>query len=221
MTARFSIAHVLTGPAGEGFFNGFQARSHGKGSMICFGENDENGIFVVMSGKLRVYMVGEDREITLFYLVAGDIFCRHSGCLIEAVEPSELRVTDMRTFAAKMEKTPALSHGLISILGRAIISCMRNIEELMFLDIKQRVAWFFLDRANAENEDAHFAVKLSVDLTVEEIANLIGSSRQATSTAMNSLIKDGHLERHGRNDYIIPDKDRLKAAAATGRLSAR
>lgn len=221
MTAQFSIAHVLTGPAGEGFFDGFLTRLHAKGSMVCYGDNDENGIFVVMSGRLRVYMVGEDREITLFYLLPGDIFCRHSKCLIEAVDPSELRVTDMKTFAAKMEKTPVLSHGLISILGRAIISCMRNIEELMFLDIKQRVAWFFLDRVTAADAQASHGVRLSVKFTVEEIANLIGSSRQATSTAMNSLIKDGYLERHGRTDYTVPDKERLKAAAATGRLSVR
>lgn len=221
MPPRFSIAHVLTSPAGEGFFSGFHARTHPKGSMICRGEGDENGIFIVMGGKLRVYLVGEEREITLFYLVAGDIFCMHSGCLIEAVEKSELRVTDVKTFAAKMEKNPNLSFGLVTILGRAIMSCMRTIEELMFLDIKQRVAWFFLDQVAAEGRETDTGVDVTVDLTVEEIANLIGSSRQATSTAMNSLIKEGHLLRHGRTDYTILDKDRLKAGAATGRLSSR
>lgn len=219
MPPRFSIAHVLTSPHGEDFFSGFHARTQAKGSMICSGEGDENGVFVVMGGRLRVYLVGDDREFTLFYLVPGDIFCMHSGCLVEAVEKSDLRFTDIRTFGKKLESTPAIAFGLVAILGRAIMSCMRTIEELMFHDIKQRVAWFFVDRAGTDGAESSSVVHLSIDLTVEEIANLIGSSRQATSTALNSLIKEGYISRAGRTDYTIPNMTRLKTAAATGRLS--
>lgn len=219
MPPRFSIAHVLTSPHGEEFFSGFHARAHSKGSMICSGDASENGVFVVMSGKLRVYLVGDEREFTLFYLEPGDIFCMHSGCLVEAVEKSDLRFTDIKTFGKKLEATPAIAFGLVAILGRAIMSCMRTIEELMFHDIKQRVAWFFVDRAATDEQDSSSVVKLSIELTVEEIANLIGSSRQATSTALNSLIKEGYISREGRTDYTILNMKRLKTAAATGRLS--
>ncbi len=219
MPPRFSIAHVLTSPHGEEFFSGFHARAQAKGSMICTGDGGENGVFVVMSGKLRVYLVGDEREFTLFYLEPGDIFCMHSGCLVEAVEKSDLRFTDIKTFGKKLETNPAIAFGLVAILGRAIMSCMRTIEELMFLDIKQRVAWFFVDRAVMDGRDTNSVVKLFIDLTVEEIANMIGSSRQATSTALNSLIKEGYISREGRTNYTILDMQRLKTAAATGRLS--
>ncbi|MBB5049935.1 CRP-like cAMP-binding protein [Rhodopseudomonas rhenobacensis] len=219
MPPRFNIADVLTSPSGEGFFNGFNVRKHDKGSMICTGEGDENGVFVVMGGRLKVYLVGDEREMTLFYLVPGDIFCMHSGCLIEAVEKSELRFTDIRTFSKKLEQCPAIAFGLVSILGRAIMSCMRTIEDLMFHDIKQRIAWFFVDRASSEGKASGTGITLSVELTIEEIANLIGSSRQTTSTALNSLIKEGYISRKGRTDYTILDMPRLTTAAA-GRLPA-
>ena len=214
MPPRFSIADVLTSPAGEGFFNGFHARVHEKGSMICMGADDENGVFVVMDGKLRVYLIGDEREFTLFYLGPGDMFCMHSGCLIEAVEKSELRFADIKTFSRKIEQCPAIAFGVVSILGRAIMSCMRTIEDLMFHDIKQRIAWFFMDRAASEGNARGETIELSIGLTIEEIANLIGSSRQTTSTALNSLIKEGLLQRKSRADYAILDLPRLKLVAA-------
>ena len=218
MSPRFSIADVLTSPAGEGFFNGFQARKYDKGGMVCMGEGDENGIFVVMDGKLRVYLLGEEREMTLFYLLPGEMFCTHSGCLVESVVASELRFADIGTFSRKIEECPAISFGLVSILGKALMSCMRTIEDLTFHNIQQRIASFFVDRAGADGvELPDGGIEVALGLTTEEIANLLGSSRQTTSTALNSLIRDGYLRRKSRTEFIIVDRAKLKAIAAGGR----
>lgn len=213
MPPRFSIANVLLSPSGEGFFRGFHSKTHAKGSLVCTGDADENGVFVVISGKLRVFLVGEEREITLFYLNAGDIFCMHSGCLVEATEKTELRTSDIETFQRKMETCPSIAWLLVSILGRALTSCKHTIEDLMFHDIKQRVARFFMDHAASGGVAGETGVTISTDMTVEEIANLIGSSRQATSTAINILIKEGCLARQGRGTYTIPDMQRLKTVS--------
>lgn len=213
MTSRFSIADFLAGPSGGEFLTGFHRQVHGRGTMVCTGGHDENGVFVVTDGLLRVYLMGEDREMTLFYLHPGDIFCMHSGALVEAAEATELRFCDFTTFQTKLESYPAISLALVAILGRAIMACMRTIEDLSFKDIKQRVALFFLDRAAAAKSDSERDVTLSISLTVEDIANMIGASRQATSTALNSLLKAGLLMRQGRSNYTIPDIAQLRAVA--------
>jgi CRP/FNR family transcriptional regulator, carbon monoxide oxidation system transcription regulator len=214
LTSRFSIADFLAGPAGADFFRGFGRHPYERGALVCTGVNDENGVFVVVEGLLRVYLVGEDREMTLFYLQAGDIFCTHSGALVEATEPTEVRFCDFATFQKKLEVYPAISLALVAILGRAIMSCMRTIEDLTFRDIKQRVASFFLDRIGNQTRNAGADIAVSIDLTVEDIANLIGASRQATSTALNSLLKAGYLKRQDRSNYTIPDVAALRKVAA-------
>lgn len=216
MTSRFSIADFLAGPAGADFLKGFGRHPHERGALVCTGVNDENGVFVVMDGLLRVYLVGEDREMTLFYLHPGDIFCTHSGAFVEATEHTEIRFCDFATFQKKLEIYPAISLALVAILGRAIMSCMRTIEDLTFRDIKQRVASFFLDRIGNQTGSAGPDVTVSINLTVEDIANLIGASRQATSTALNSLLKAGYLKRQDRSNYTIPDVVSLREVA-TGR----
>jgi len=138
----------------------------------------------------------------------------HSGCLVEAVERSDLRLADIQTFSHKIKQCPELAFGLISIMGRATLSCMKTIEDLMFHDIKQRIAWFFVDLADSEKAPSGAPLDLAVGLTIEEIANLIGSSRQATSTAFNNLIKRGFLARKSRADYTILDLDGLRTVAA-------
>ncbi len=219
MPPRFSVSNLLVGPAGENFFRGFTLRTYSKGSLVGTGDGEENGIFVVMNGRLRMFLVGEEREISLFYLGPGDMFCLHSGCLIEATERSDLRVTDIHTFERKLAETPQLAWGLISILGRALTSFMRTIEDLMFHDIKQRIARFFVDHAQSEGRQTADGLMLEIQLTVEGIAKYLGSSRQATSTAMNSLIKEGYLSRQGRGAYAIPDLERL-SMLARGELPA-
>jgi len=220
MPPRFSVDDILALPSGAAFFDGFTVRVHEKGSVISTGLQDQNGVFVVMRGKLRVYLIGEDREMTLFYLAPGEMFCMHSGCFIEALEKTEVRYTDIATFGKKLEGNPALTFGLVSILGRAIMGCMQTIEDLVFRDIKQRMVRFFLDRAKAADGASGPEIQLFVELTVEEIANLIGASRQTTSAALNSLIRERLIRRKGRSNYTIVDVERLAAAGTAFALSA-
>lgn len=214
MPPRFSISELRARPGGAKFFTGFQPRAHARGTLICTGAEDENGVFLVSSGRLRAYMIGEEREITLFYLAPGDLFCTHSGCLVEAVEPAETRFADIETFRAMMEDSPSVSFGLVSILGRAILSCMRTIEDLMFRDIVQRLAVFFLDHAQTEGRTVADGTLIALGLTTEEIASMIGAARQTTSTALNSLIKDGYLRRLSRTEFLLVDPAGLQALAA-------
>lgn len=211
MPPKFSISNILTSPVGDEFFKGFVHRSYAKGSLVATGDMDENGILVVMKGRLRMFLIGEDRELSLFYLGPGDMFCMHSGCLVEAIEPADLRITDIATFDRKLRENPEIAWALISILGRALASFLRTIEDLMFHDIKQRIARFFIDQENADRRVPPENSDFEIRLTVEEIAKSVGSSRQATSTAINSMIREGLLSKLRRGAYSIPSMERLRS----------
>ncbi len=221
MLARFSISDMLAGPGGKDFLEGFYAKTYAKGVLVCTGNLDETGIFIVSQGKLRVFLIGDDHEITLFYLGVGDLFSMHSGCLIEACEPALLWVTDIATFQEKMVSCPAVSYNLVSILGRAMTSCIRTIQGLAFHDIRHRLVRFFLDCAESQGKRTPAGTEVRTPLTVEEISLLIGSGRQATSTAISCLIKEGYVIRLSRGHYIIPDIGKLRdATASTGKEAA-
>lgn len=210
MPPRFSIGNILSSPAGEEFLRGFQTHDFAKGALISDGGGGENGVFVITSGRLRVFMVGEEQEISLFYLDVGDMFSMHSGCMIEACEPSELKITDIATFHRKMAVHPEVALSLVSILGRAMASCIRTIQDLAFHDVRQRLVRFFLDHAASSGRGGKAGIEIALPMTVEEIARLIGSGRQATSTAIGGLLRDGLVGRVKRGHYVIPDPERLQ-----------
>ncbi len=207
MPPKFSISNILVGPSGEEFFKGFVHRSYPKGGLVSSGDSGENGILMVMSGRLRMFPIGENREPSLFHLGPGDMFCMHSGCLVEATEPCEPRITNIATFDRKLRENPHIAWAPISIFGRAPASFLRTIEDLMFPDIKQRVADFSIDRAHAGGRPSPRVVDVENRLDVEEIAESIGSSRRTTSIAIDSLIKKGLLQRRGRGSLSIPSLD--------------
>ncbi len=178
---------------------------------MCGPETAENGIFIVFVCKLRVYLAGEDREITLFYLGPGDIFCMHSGCIVEAVEKSEIRLADLQTVERKLIETPGLGWKMFGVLGGAMLSSVRTIDSLAFQDVKQRIGQFFLQQAGPAGAVDIKGDGLHSMLTIEDIAHLVGSARQTTSTALNAPVREGLVRRVSRGKYAILDEDRLRA----------
>ncbi len=214
MTTIFSISHILAGRDGEAFLEGFRKKAYPKGALVCGSENNDNGIFIVFGGKLRVYLIGEDREITLLYLVPGDIFCMHSGCIVEAVEKSQIRLAGLQTVEKKLLEFPGLGFKMFAVIGGAMLSSIRTIESMAFHDVRQRISLFFLQQAGPGDSVDIKGDDLHATLTIEDIAHLVGSARQTTSTAMNTLIKQGLIKRVSRGKYAILDHERLRTLAS-------
>lgn len=213
MFDRFSLARLLTSPAGAGLLADFRPRRIAKGASPADGDITGSEIIVVTSGLLRASLAGEGREITLFLLGPGAIFCLHSPCALEALEPTEIRVIDRRGFEDKLVADPRLALGLVEIFGRAMVGLTGIIEDLMFHDVRRRVARFFSAQIDRRKGATEAARDFDVALTIEEIARLVGGSRQATSEALNDLIREGLLARPRRGRWIVTEPAALAALA--------
>ena len=67
MSQCFSIFDILENPEHDSFFQSFTVRKIDEHAIVCDPETQENNVFIVLSGELRVY------------LLAGFFFGRHSG----------------------------------------------------------------------------------------------------------------------------------------------
>ena len=67
----------------------FRKRSFAGGGVIFRPDEDEDLVFVVASGRVRVYLAYEDKEFTLAILNPGDPYSTHSGCYVQALEDAE------------------------------------------------------------------------------------------------------------------------------------
>jgi len=90
-----------------GLLQGFESRQLPAGYLLATPSAAEDRVFMVLSGRLRVYLAGENRSLTLSFLQPGDIYTTHTPTYIETVEPSTLAMMKTADFARRLSVDPS------------------------------------------------------------------------------------------------------------------
>lgn len=152
--------------------------------------------YFIVSGRLKAYQMEENyaREFTFFLLKKGDVFdilCLLDGCVHEIYYESIDRVVLLSIKMKKMQewvrKNPGINKNLLPYLGKQ----MRVIEDyasnVTLIPISARLARLILKYINSESRE----LELINDLSNEEIANLIGSTRAVVNRHLQQFKQDG------------------------------
>lgn len=186
--------------------------------VLKAGDRTDN-IYFVLSGALKVQISDEEgREVILSMLRPGELFGEMGvlddhprSATVLAVEQSEVVVIGKADFKQCLVDNPDVSFFIMRNLTRRLRLADRNIESLALLDVYGRVARLLLE--TAETVDGRQVV--THKLTKQDIAKMIGASREMVSRVMRDLTaqgliaeQDGHLvlvdlasfRRHGDAD---------------------
>ncbi len=192
---------------------GFERRELAKGHLLSTPDSPKNQVFIVHSGRLRVYLAGESRELSLTFLEAGDIYTTHTPTYVQTVAPSSLWIMDTGSFARKMASDPSITPTMIRVVGRLLSNAVTLIEDLAFREVPARLARFLLGlaerRGQLQADGSGWLVPL--ELSMEDIASLLGSTRQTVSALINQWERQGILERRGRRSMLIRSQEALAA----------
>ena len=194
------------------------ARTYQKNDLICHSGSQENIIFILKKGRVRVYLGFEDKEFNLAILNEGDIYSTHTGTFVQALDHTDLLVTDVRSFRQKMIDDPEIAKAMIRVLGKMLKSSFEIIDGLVFKDAGCRLIGLLVAEArrHGTKQEGLEGLVVNIDLTVEQIAQLVGARRQTVSTLLNKLIRTGMLIRISRGTYLVPDIDKLDSMYQNG-----
>ncbi len=176
-----------------------------------FGEERYNreslGLIKVLSGRLRVYLIGENgREVTLFMLSKNEICVMSTPCMLgnadiniylKAVEDTRVEILPTPIIELMRENDPKLNIALLDAMGRRMSMVLELINMLLNKSIDERLIDLLL---KYEGE---------IILSHEEIAGHIGSSREVISRALRALVKK-NLIKVGRKKIEIVDRGGLQ-----------
>lgn len=191
-------------------------KSYSKGAFICQPEATENQVFIVAKGRARIYLGYEDKEFNLGILSKGDIYATHTRAFVQALEDIEVLTTDVMTFGQKMLDDPEITKAMVGILGSMLRNSFTIIEGLVFKDVNSRLVSLLTNEARRHGTPGeNGGVIVQIDLSVEQIANLVGSTRQTVSTLLNDLTREGHITRLERGRFLISDPDKLETIGST------
>ncbi|MCC7207615.1 MAG: Crp/Fnr family transcriptional regulator [Anaerolineae bacterium] len=179
-----------------------------------FAEGDRvDAIALLVSGVVRVYKVGDTgREITLYrfgtgescVLTANAILSTQTFSAIAVVEQdAEAIMIPADTFRGWVRRYEAWLNFVLDLFSQRLASVMEIVDEVAFRRMDIRVAALLLERSRAQNP---------VNVTHQEIAAELGSSREVISRILENLTRQG-LIRMGRGTIEVSDARGLELLA--------
>ena len=127
----------------------------------------------------------------------------------EAFEDSRLLFIRREDFQNILLKYPAISLSVAKILARRLRLADKEIEELTFYSVKARVIKILLELADRYGRKTDDGLKISLKLTHQELADMVGSSRETVSRIISALEKGSLIINEG-GYTVIKDIERLK-----------
>ena len=179
-------------------------------TIICAGDPIDS-LFIVINGRLKVLMSDEQgREVILSLLGPGEFF-GEMGLLddsprsasVVTQEPCELLSITKTDFKRSLAENFDLSLMVMRGLVKRLREADRKISSLALMDVYGRVARLLLEMADDIDGEKVIVRKLSK----QDIAKMIGASREMVSRVMKDLQLGGYIEVRGRSivlhDHIL------------------
>ncbi|WP_377640151.1 Crp/Fnr family transcriptional regulator [Oryzobacter terrae] len=188
---------------------------------ILFHEGDQGDrLYVIGEGKIKLGRTSTDgRENLLAILGPGEMFGELSlfdpgPRTATATAVAETQVVSMGHEQLKdfLAQRPGVATTLLAALARRLRRTNESLADLVFTDVPGRVAKALLDLAARFGRPVEEGVLVSHDLTQEELAQLVGASRETVNKALADFASRGWLRLEARAVLLL-DVERLKRRA--------
>jgi len=184
-------------------------------SLFKEGDNGDH-LFVVSSGKVKLGTKSIDgRENLLMILGPGDMFGELSLFDSGPRTATATAVTDSKLLALGQDKVipwvkehPEVSLQLLARLASRLRRTNEVVGDLVFSDVPGRVAKALIDLGVKFGDKRSEGLFVNHDLTQEELAQLVGASRETVNKALADFAQRGWLRLEARSVMIL-DYERL------------
>ncbi|MBV9293055.1 MAG: Crp/Fnr family transcriptional regulator, partial [Frankiales bacterium] len=129
-----------------------------------------------------------------------------------AVTESTLASLDHDDLRPLLLEQPAVAMQLLRALAQRLRRTDEAMADLVFSDVPGRVAKALLDLAEKFGDSESDGVRVRHDLTQEELAQLVGASRETVNKALSEFANRGWLRIEGRSVLLL-DSERLARRA--------
>ena len=182
---------------------------------VLFQEGDApDALYVVLAGRLAIALGNpiDRRESVVALMEAGDLFGelgllddRPRSAMARALESSLVLAVPYGPVVEMFRQQPTMLWNVTRLLAQRLRAMDEALADSVFLDVTGRTAKRILELAGDGDQ-------FVLPVTQEELAGMVGASRERVNKAISSFIKLGWLEQRDRN-YRITQRDRLELRA--------
>jgi CRP-like cAMP-binding protein len=198
----------------------FQVVDAARGTVLFREGEPGDSLFIVLSGKVKLGRRSSDgRENLVAIMGPSDQFGELSLFDPGPRTATATVVTDARV--AKLPKAalqkwvqdrPQIAMQLLRVVARRLRRTNTMLADLIFVDVPGRVAKQLLQLASRFGSVDGGMLRVTHDLTQEELAQLVGASRETVNKALADFAARGWLRLEGKS-VVILDRERLARRA--------
>ena len=204
-------------------------RSCKRGSVLYWQGDPVEGLIVICSGAVKISSIsGRGRIYAHGILGSGRLLGAADYFLdgihettAEVVEKSLLITIFLPEFQSLIDHDSGFSAAVMHELAREAKVHLERAQGLSFLDVQQRLKQSLIELADVHGLATDGGIEIGVNITHEEIGELINANRTSITLCMQELKKLGYIRTRGRRIILIPVEqmrllDRLGESVLSG-----
>ena len=185
-----------------------------KGDLLFSQGDASNELFVISEGRIAIATRSSDgRESMVAVLEAGGLF-GELGLFDDEPRSADARaLTDSEVLAlayddlrSTLQTRPEILWVIVKLLAQRLRATDEALADAVFLDVPARTAKRLLELAGPDDE-------FQLPMTQEDLAGLVGASRERVNKALAMFTRLGWVEVTGRSRYHILDREALELRA--------
>lgn len=208
---RVPLFALLTASQAESVAAGVTKRRFRRGEVVVGQGEKSNTLFIILTGRVRVLTADpRGREVILATLHPGD-YIGEMSLIDNEAHSATVRAdvqTDMLTlgradFARCLPENTSMAYAVMKGLVQRLRQADRKIESLALMDVYGRVARVLLDLAVP---DANGVGVIREKVSRQDIAKMVGASREMVSRVVKDLADRGFIELCEGGSMVIKDR---------------
>jgi CRP/FNR family cyclic AMP-dependent transcriptional regulator len=118
------------------------------------------------------------------------------SAMARAIEPSSVLQIPYKIVLEQLESNPSMLWGVTKLLAKRLRTMDEVLSDSVFLDVTGRTAKRLIELSGGKDE-------FVLPITQEELAGMVGASRERVNKAIASFIRLGWIEQHDRRYQIL------------------
>ncbi len=187
-----------------------------RGDVLFYEGDAGDSLYIIAEGKIKLGRTSKDaRENLIAILGPGELFGELSlfdpeprTMTATAVAETQLLALTNDALSTALAEQPAMAKALLAALAKRLRRTNQHLADLVFTDVPGRVAKALLELSGRFGRQVDEGILVAHDLTQEELAQLVGASRETVNKALADFVGRGWIRLEARAVLIL-DPERL------------
>ena len=192
-------------------------RTYRPRETVVYQGGPASGAYLVLDGRGRIFRVGPaGKEQSLRIIGRGDSFAEvpvfddgPSPATVEALEALEVALLPGAALRAAIVRNPAVAQAALAHFARRLRAFTEMIEQVSTQSVTARLARFLYQSARVEGVRRGPDIVLTREVTIQDLASVVGSVREVVSRYLKEFETHGILTV-SRHEFVIHDLDALR-----------